>query len=253
MKKLTCMVLILSILISCVSFVGCTLLSKDIEMLMKEDYVKQFNITDVSAEDVVVDYYVGKYSDYHIVMLDAERHQREPWEENIEGISITYYDSNRLYGWNEDGFSTLSDLYESSKLSLDDISKISKKFSKDVQYFINTCDVFDLPHKSTVYSESAWKEDETYNQVNVWFSRDFRGDLLEMNDETKTIDPVVDYLGKDTVKGIAKIRGLEMFIVVTVELRINSEWFREYAVKKLMQKPGVIQITPIIFGTGLLQ
>lgn len=147
-KKILSLTLAMLMLISCVVFVGCEeTLGYFTERKMKSAYIEAFNIQGVDANDVVIDYYAGKYSDLQIAMLDAECHDPATWVETIGGSHITYYDANRLLAWDGETFMTLTEARDEGKLTYDDIASIAAKFNGDVKHFYDTGDVFDYEEK----------------------------------------------------------------------------------------------------------
>lgn len=227
------------LLTSVLAFSGCDILSEKKEMQIKEDYVSQFNITDVAPEDVVVDYYAGNWNGYEIIMLDAECHRREVWEEKIGDVTLTYYDSNRLYAWSEGGFITLTDAYASNKLSMKDLERISKKFNKDVRYYIDICDKYDF-EKGSISNQYEWDGNTIYDKLDVWISREFLQDMANMSDWA----PIIDHLGNRVIKSVLDMKILSDCLVIFVELRINSKAFMEKASIQISEVPGVYLVGP---------
>ena len=236
MKKLTSIILALAILCSCVTFVAC---NNHDELTMMEKYLEQFNIKDKNADEVVIDYDAGTYHGTRVVMLDAECHRREVWEEKIGDVTLTYYDSNRLYAWSEGGFITLTDAYASNKLSMKDLERISKKFNKDVRYYIDICDKYDF-EKGRITNQYEWDGNTIYDKLDVWISREFLQDMANMSDWA----PIIDHLGNRVIKSVLDMKILSDCLVIFVELRINSKAFMEKASIQISEVPGVYLVGP---------
>lgn len=151
-KRIVSLALAALMLLSCAAFVGCEgTLGYFTERKMKEAYIETFNIQGVDANDVVLDYYAGKYSNLQIAMLDAECHDPEMWIETIGGTQIVYYDSNRLLAWDGESFMTLTEARDEGRLTSYDIASIAAKFNGDVKHFYDTGDTFDYEDK--IYTE----------------------------------------------------------------------------------------------------
>ena len=142
MKKLISLLLVICIL--CPVLIGCVNQDQDSEESMEQRYLRQFNIKEKEPEDVIIDYDGGTYNGARIVMLDAEWHDPEEWTETVGGITIQYYDSNRLYAYKNGKFYTLEKAKKCFILTKSNIQKIAKNFNNEVRHFRDTCDTYDF-------------------------------------------------------------------------------------------------------------
>lgn len=242
MKKLASILLVFAIALSCFVFIGCDTEDKlgfFKERKIKKDYIEQFGIQGKNFADVVLDYYGGNYNGYEIVMLDAEWHDPEKWEEKFGSYSITYYDSNILYAYKNGIFMTLSEACKNSYLSIDDLSTIVDKYNNDVRMYIDICDIYDFDKSKC--EELDWSNNNIYNSVTIWMDiRSVEG-IWELQDLT----PIVEYLGDDMIDSI-EIESLSYnpFAVFHVKFKWDNKMFFDYAVKRLRKAPAVLMVGP---------
>ena len=183
-KKITSVLLILTIILSCFALVGCAgKLGYFKEKRIKEDYIEFFNITDKTADDVVLDYYAGNYEGYEIVMLDVEWHDPVQWTEVLGETEINYKDFNRLYAWSNGEFLSLTDAYNMEKLSAESISDIGEVFNSKVQYFIDTCDIYDFDKSEYSDIESDWSNNDYNDRLNVMLDMRLFEDMEFVSEE----------------------------------------------------------------------
>lgn len=124
------------ILFSLTGVVGCNNNSNDNEQIIseiKQDYFNEFvaSIPEKNASDVIINYYIGEYNDYYILMLS---YKGESFFNKINTVyfdeaELTYYDSNILRAWKNGTFYDLKELYKSEELSMNDIKKIIKQYN----------------------------------------------------------------------------------------------------------------------------
>ena len=216
---------------------GCINLNDDITM--KEAYLRQFGIKDVKAEDVVIDYDAGTYNGARVVMLDAEWHDPEKWEEKLGSYSITYYDSNRLYAYKDGVFFTLSEACKNSYLSIDDLSTIAYKYNNDVRMYIDVCDIYDFDKSKC--EELDWSNNNIYNSVTIWMDIRCVEGIWELQDLT----PIIEHLGSDIIDNI-EIQSLssDPFAIFHVKFKFDSKAFLDYAVERLRKVTGVLMVGP---------
>ena len=234
MKKLISLLLVICML--CPLFVGCANQDKDYKM--KKNYIRQFKIKDKEPEDVIIDYDGGTYSGARIVMLDTEWHDPEKWTETIGDTTIQYYDSNRLYAYKNGKFYTLSDAYEKGKLSKNEITQIALKFSMDVCFYLDTCDIYDFDKSSFVDGDLS--KNEMYDKLNVWV--DWKA--LEGIDFTSTtwVEHMTTHLGNNLIEtwGITHIS--DDFMVLYIELAYNTKEHHSYVANELKKVPGILKV-----------
>ena len=100
-------------------------------MEIKQDYVDYLSI-EKNISDVVIDYYIGEYNEYIILMLSYEGQPFFDWIITcyFDDMELVYPNSNILIAWKNGVFYQLKDLYESQELSTKDVKKIIKKYYK---------------------------------------------------------------------------------------------------------------------------
>lgn len=136
-NKTTKLFLILGMIFFCfVGIVGCGNNSNDNEQIIseiKQDYFNEFvaSIPEKNVDDVIINYYIGEYNGYYILMLS---YKGEAIFDIIGTIyfdeaELTYYDSNILRAWKDGTFYDLKELYESGKLSMNGIEGIIKQYN----------------------------------------------------------------------------------------------------------------------------
>ena len=233
MKKLTSLLLVFAIALSCFVFVGCDTEDKlgfFKERKIKKDYIEQFGIQEKNIGDVVLDYYGGNYNGYEIVMLDAEWHDPKKWVEQLGGYSITYYDSNRLYAYKDGVFFTLSEAYNNGYI--DSIKEISISWQSDIGGYKDTCDKYDF---------DKWTSNPTYDEL------EYKALLISIDKRISgTIPEKIEYLGSNLIKEMyiefpdADIRG--DYAVYVAVLTIPTKIWAEYAMKEISKIPGVLLV-----------
>lgn len=136
-NKTTKLFLILGMIFFCfVGIVGCDNNSNNNEQIIseiKQDYFNEFvaSMPEKNVDDVIINYYIGEYNGYYILMLS---YKGEAIFDIIGTIyfdeaELTYYDSNILRAWKDGTFYDLKELYESGKLSMNDIEEIIKQYN----------------------------------------------------------------------------------------------------------------------------
>lgn len=116
--------------------VGCNNNSNDNEQIIseiKQDYFNEFvaSIPEKNVDDIIINYYIGEYNGYYILMLS---YKGEAIFDIIGTIyfgeaELTYYDSNIFRAWKNGTFYDLKELYKSEELSMNDIKKIIKQYN----------------------------------------------------------------------------------------------------------------------------
>lgn len=125
------------ILFSLVGVVGCSDVTKNDEQIfseIKQDYYNEFvsEIQNKNVSDIIINYYIGEYNGYFVLMLSYEG---EPFFDMVKTIyfdeySITYPNSNILRAWKAGIFYDLKELYELGELSKNDIEEIIEQYKK---------------------------------------------------------------------------------------------------------------------------
>ena len=193
-KKITSILLVLTMIFSCLAFVSCISINDDLKM--KEAYLRQFGIEGVDAEDVVIDYDGGNYLGARIVMLDAEWHDREMWEETIDDITIQYYDKNRILLYTFGKFYTLTEAKSYLMISEKKLKSIADDFSSKVTHYRGTCDSFDF-EECIILNDFVEINGQMPRDNIVYLELDIR--LCKDNEGYETFD-IVKYLGPDIIK-----------------------------------------------------
>ena len=214
MKKLISLLLV--IIMTCSTLVGCDWKSifnpcadsndtVDEELKMKEAYLSQFQIEGVEAKNVVVDYDGGTYNGARIVMLDAEWHNPAELSESIDDVTITYYDPNRLYVYQDESFISLNEAYSSSRISKDELSKIASDFNNDVRHFRDTCDKFDFPEFWIEDYDGRFEGDDYYlstNRIYIEVDKDIAFNSGNTGWRENLLNYLEGYVGENVVKHI---------------------------------------------------
>lgn len=202
MKKSLSFILALTMISSCLALAGCNneeQLGYFKEQKIKKDYISQFDISDVTANDVVLDYYGGNYNGYEIVMLDTECHDPETRVEQIGDSSITYYDSNQLYAWKNGNFYTLDSAYEAAVLTDLELRELVLRFNNEVKHFRDTGDRHDYePTESTPLPED-------YFMYTKYFSKYSLKVTLDKKASIGNVTPPIEFFGSQY---ISRIRNL---------------------------------------------
>ena len=109
MKNLAGIILVISIVMSCIVMGGCSEaeFTDELAKEIKWDYLMDFEITNKSFDDVIIEYVAGQYDGYWVMMIDATSHTPEITTENVAGVDIVYHDNNRLLAWKNGEFFTL--------------------------------------------------------------------------------------------------------------------------------------------------
>ena len=121
---------IFGVILCILSMTGCKpYLNKITEYEIKKNYIEYYD-KDYTVRGVYIDYYVGKYNGYHILMLSFydEAFLTEVGTETYDDIKISYGDSNRLEAYKNGNFTKLPDLYKSGELTKEDIVSIRDTF-----------------------------------------------------------------------------------------------------------------------------
>jgi|GEM_PF-4251507 len=122
------------IIFTLVILVGCDGRTKKVGKILseiKQDYYEQFVYEkDKTVSDVIVDYYVGRYNGYYVLMLS---YKGEPFFDGcftvcFDEYSITYSNSNTLRAWKDGAFYDLEELYKLGELSKKDIKQIIEQY-----------------------------------------------------------------------------------------------------------------------------
>ena len=244
MKKLTSIILILAILSSCFTFVGC---SDNSELTMKENYLKQFKIADKNANEVVIDYDAGTYRGARVVMLDAEWHDVEEREEKIFDININYYDKNSLYAYKFGIFFSIPIARLLGILTDDEIREIAEKFNSEVRHFRDTCDKHDFP-------DPFWIEDydgeynEKFSDSQLYIEIDAR---VSRGKSQLNYSDAVNYLGTELVKRAMALMSPRITSdLYLLSLREPSMENIEALLKYLPSVPGVLSAGYYLNGMG---
>lgn len=121
---------IFGVILCILSMTSCkTHLNKFTEQEIKEEYA-EFRFPNYSAEDISILYYVGKYNNYHILLLQCydELFFQTIETELFDDEKITYGNSNRLWAYKDEQFYRLPELYQANELTKEDIISIRETF-----------------------------------------------------------------------------------------------------------------------------
>ena len=96
------------------------------------DYVEFYHNdnTKYSFLDFRVDYYVGKFNDYYVLMISMKPglHGMAIGKDIFDDITIEYGNTNRLKAYKTGEFYRLPELYKTGELTKEDIVKIRDTF-----------------------------------------------------------------------------------------------------------------------------
>lgn len=108
---------------------------------IKKEYA-EFRFPNYSAKDISIVYYVGKYNNYHILLLKCydELFAQAIVTESYDDEKITYGNSNRLWAYKDEQFYRLPDLYKSGELSKENIISIRDTFYQLEEESVNDTD-----------------------------------------------------------------------------------------------------------------
>ena len=83
-------------------------------------------------KDFYAEYYIGKFNDYHILMIGNKNSHPLPsfHQETIDDIIIYYATTDYLEAWKDGNFYRLNELYNIGELSKEDIVKINEIYTK---------------------------------------------------------------------------------------------------------------------------
>lgn len=116
---------------------GCSNKEKSDEQILseiKQDYLMEFVVEtqEKNVNDVIINYYIGAYNDYFVLMLSYKDDVFLNVEKIIyfDELSITYHTSNILRAWKKGAFYDLKELYESGELSMNDMKKIIEQYNR---------------------------------------------------------------------------------------------------------------------------
>ena len=252
MKKLTSILLVFAIALSCFVFVGCDTEDKlgfFKERKIKRDYIEQFDIRGKNVGDVVLDYYGGNYNGYEIVMLDTECHDPETRTEQIGDTTITYYDSNQLYAWGDGEFYPLNNVVSTNKISKEDVKSIIAEYSSKITQFADVCDEYDFDNFSEY--RSILKLLTTFDYDSIQFSRIIV--VVDPKLSHNDMNLSENYFDKDLIRNISKtkVEGYPNSDAYIIILHKHSLIHMIYAIEKIKEIPGVIDVFPLIVS-GLM-
>ena len=247
MKKLTSILLVFAIALSCFVFVGCDTEDKlefFKERKIKRDYIEQFDIRGKNVGDVVLDYYGGNYNGYEIVMLDTECHDPETRTEQIGDVSITYYDSNQLYAWGDEGFYSLDSAYKSGVLSEANLNELVSRFNERVTHFRDTGDVHD--YEPAIITSLP----KDYFKNSIYFSKYSLKVTLDHKASNENIAPSIDFFGSQYVSKVISSSSNDKHLLdedyeqqLLVHLHTENSVINLLYVKSQLEKiPGVKKV-----------
>ena len=250
MRKITSILLVFAIALSCFVFVGCDTEDKlgfFKERKIKRDYIEQFDIRGKNVGDVVLDYYGGNYNGYEIVMLDTECHDPETRTEQIGDTTITYYDSNQLYAWGDGEFYPLNNVVSTNKISKEDVNSIVAKYSSKINQFADVCDEYDFERKCETVSN--WELLTTFEYDSIQFSRL----AVVMDPKLSREDIILDesFFETNLIRKSTKMADVEGYpdsCWYQVWLKEHSLLYMSIAIAELKRIPGIISITPMILS-----
>ena len=104
-------------------------LGTDMQQKIKQDYARERS--DITADDVTIERYLGAYQDGAIALFVTSANEgyfQMVVEEDIAGIHFTFPDSQPLYIYYNSEFTPLKKAYESGIISKSDVEKIYDAF-----------------------------------------------------------------------------------------------------------------------------
>ena len=235
MKKITSILLVFAIALSCFAFVGCDTEDKlgfFKERRIKKDYIERFIVRDKNADGIVLDYYGGNYNGCEIVMLDAECHDPETRTEQIGDSTITYYDSNQLYAWSDGEFYTLPDALSSNKLSSENVTSIIAEYNANITQFADICDEYDFVYYSfSVELQDSYDEETKNRRIYINVLPKLQGQDLIANNYFDIF--TIEKIEPETYGSTGLIIGY------TIDLWTHSRAALVYTANELSKLPGV--------------
>ena len=257
MKKLICLLLV--VVMTCTVLSGCewsewfckktttepndqTL--EEIISEMKWDYLMQNNITDVTHDNVLVEFCEGLYKGYLVAMVDATRHVYEKAIVNVGGVDFTYFDGNRLIAYKNGEFLSLEDAFNQGVLSKEDLVEIEANFSTEKTSYYDFCDIHDNPItglQGTPYFGKNEK-DKTFDRLKMVLY--YGGELPPMslystgNPDHPTVVEVID---KSSTEFYDYYKGRLFFVELVFDRAYSGYELLSY-VTALHNKPWVLYV-----------
>jgi len=141
-------------------------LTEETETKIKQDYLS-FDVSREpysTAEDVVLYNYYGTYGGCVAATMGYGYYSYSTMitHENIDGITISYPNSNKILVWNDGNFCHLQEAYDNSLLTKDDIIRISEIWplfwSEEKQIRQNYVDTFIRQYVPEATADGVWIE-----------------------------------------------------------------------------------------------
>ena len=125
-KKITSILLILTIILSCFAFVGCGF-TRELKSEIIEDYLKWSGLWgDKEAKDISYQY-LGKYGESVAIYFRTAGAYMTPTVEEIAGYTFEYPDSRVIRIWNNGKFYKMAEAYENGLINEENIKAIKFK------------------------------------------------------------------------------------------------------------------------------
>lgn len=125
---------IFTMILCLLSLVGCTPnLDMKTEYEIKKVYAETIALPNTPVRKIQIDYYIGAYNDYHILMMSrsGQIFLGCVYTDTFDDITIYYYDTNILRGYKNKKFYKLPQLYEKGELTREDIISIKEIFYEE--------------------------------------------------------------------------------------------------------------------------
>ena len=125
---------IFAMILCLLSLVGCTPnLDMKTEYEIKKVYAETIALPNTPVRKIQIDYYIGIYNGYHILMMSRSGQVFIPWicKQTFDDITISYDDQNILRGYKNEKFYMLPQLYEKGELTREDIISIKEIFYEE--------------------------------------------------------------------------------------------------------------------------
>ena len=108
-------------------------LDRKTEYEIKNTYAETIALLNTPVRKIQIDYYIGVYNDYHILMMSSSGQifLGCVCTDTFDDITIYYYDTNILRGYKNKKFYKLPQLYEKGELTKEDIISIKEIFYEE--------------------------------------------------------------------------------------------------------------------------
>ena len=123
MKKITSILLIMTIILSCLALVGCGKndFNEELKIEIIEDYLIWSGIqSDKTIEEIEYEYF-GTYGDSVAIYFHTAGAYETPTKEKVAGLTFSYPDSRVIRIWNNGKFYKMSEAYDMGLISFGDV------------------------------------------------------------------------------------------------------------------------------------